>query len=147
MKTEANGTISGPKVAGVLALLASLLLLLLVPAASADETYSLILLANVDPVLASDGETVTFTFDVDNTGTGTLYDVVVMYFAMSEEIYIGDLEGGASVYPTADYVVNMDDALYKRGRPYIYNSACVMGYDEYGTLLARANAGCSIIVI
>ncbi len=145
METESKGTISGLRVAGVIALLASLFLL--VPAASADDTYSLIFYANVDPVRASEDDTVTFTYEVYNTGTGTLYDVEVWYFSMEEMIEVGDLEGGESAFPTADYVVNMDDALYKRGRPYIYNVACAIGYGEDGTLMARANAACSIIVI
>lgn len=148
MKTEPKGTISGLKVTGMIALLASFLLL--APVASA-ESFSLILYADVDPVLASEGEDVTFTFDVENNGDGTLHDVVVKHFlgtVNEEEIYVGDLGGGVSVDQTAVYTVSEDDiTAYKRGRPYIFNEACVMGYDEDGKLLARANAGCTIIVI
>ncbi len=63
-------------------------------------------------------------------------------------IEVGDLEGGESASPTAEYDVDLGDVNgEKRGRSYIYNTACVVSYDEEGTQLARANAGCSIIVI
>jgi len=40
---------------------------------------------------------------------------------MEEMIEVGDLEGGESAYPTADWTVDLDYVRYKGTQPYIYN--------------------------
>lgn len=65
-------TIPGLKATGVFALLASLLLL--APAASA-ASYSMIIESVPEPALAEIGDTVEFSYTLENTGDVTLYNV------------------------------------------------------------------------
>jgi len=74
MKKELRAAKSGLKAAGVIALLASLLVLL--PAASA-ASCAMKIHVEADPCVAAPGDLVEFTYTLTNFGTLPLYNIVI----------------------------------------------------------------------
>jgi len=139
MKTEPRATISGLKVAGVIALLASLLLLL--PAASAGS-YSIQIGASVDDNTVIENQVVTFTYVVTNVGDYTLDPIEIGGIAPTSN---GPLGPGESETLEAGYNVgDFGDFMVYKNRYYLPNDATAVAYCD-GQGVASANSRITLI--
>ena len=137
MKTEPRATISGLKVAGVIALLASLLVLL--PAASA-ESYSVQIGASVNDNTVYNGQTVTFTYVVTNAGDDLDY-VEIGGIAPTTTDFLEDYQ---TVTLQEEYTVDLNDFVQYNGRYYLPNDATATAYLD-GQIVSQANSRVTLI--
>lgn len=133
MKKEPK-TSSGMKVAGVLVLLATLLLL--APAAATDESYAVQIRQYVDDSSVDEGQTVTFTFTVTSAGNGNFDDVTVSGITPFSTGYIG---AGTTETFVKEYVVDFDDFTFQNGRYILPNLSTATAY-RLGNVVSIANA-------
>jgi hypothetical protein len=139
MKTEPRATISGLKVAGLIALLASLLVLL--PAASA-ASYSVQIGASVDDNTVYDGQLVTFKYVVKNAGDSPLDYVDIGGIAPTTT---DSLEAGETVTLYEEYTVDLEaDFIQYNGRYYLPNDVTATAYLD-GQVVSQANSRCTLI--
>lgn len=138
MKTETKEAISGLKVAGVIALLASLLLLL--PVASA-ESFAVKITVGVDDATVYDGQTVTFSYKVTNAGDTALDSIEIGGVA---PVTVGPLEPGVTEMYYEEYTVDLADFVLYSGRYYLPNNVLAVAYYE-GDVVSRANSRVTLI--
>jgi len=143
MKTESKVIVSGLKVVGVMALLASLLLLL--PAASAGS-YSMTLAVVPDPSSASVGDEVEFVYTIENTGDNTLYNIVVDGIG-EDPATISSMGMDEEMVVYGTYTVDSDDVVNVGGHDYVFNDATLTAENSRGRTVVVSFASCPIMFV
>ena len=134
MKNEPREAVSGLKTAGVIALLASLLVLL--PSASAGS-YAMKIHVEANPSVAAPGEHVEFIYNLTNTGDYDLYNIVVDGLGEVPDLSGVVLKAGDEMQVYGNYTMGDDNA---------YNSAFVTAQDYKGRPAVRSYSGCAVML-
>jgi len=141
MKIEPRTAISGLRVAGVMALLASLLL----PAASA-LSYAMTIYSEPDPTTASLGDTVDFYYTLENTGDLKLYNIAVEGLGTNPDV-VPILEVGEVIDVYGSYTIVEEDVINGGSYSYILNEATATAYNSKGRKVVISLAGCPVMVV
>jgi hypothetical protein len=142
MKIEPKSR-SGLKVAGVIALLASLLFF--APVVSA-ASYSVILIGVADPSVASIGEEVDFVYTVYNNGDTTLYNVRIED-GVGGIVNVGNLEAGEEQEILHPYTVAENDVQIFGGQRFILVASSCKADNKKGRQVVESWASFGIEIV
>lgn len=143
MKDEPREVVSGLKAVGVIALLASLLLL---PAASA-VSYAMTAEVMITKTTGSVGDSVVYYYTLRNIGDQPLYNVTVDGMGDEEPSLIGELPVGAEESVVGSYIIKATDIETYEGSSYVFNKAMATAENSGGSQVATSYVEVGILIV